>query len=46
MNPTEKITIGMEGAKELLVTPELTVGHFMPGMPFVYGTPLMIMLMK
>lgn len=46
MNPLEKIAIGVTGQKETMVTPELTVGHFVPGMPAVYGTPLMILLME
>ena len=29
-----------------MVTPELTVGHFVPGMPLVYATPMMILLME
>ena len=46
MNPLEKITVGMTGAQETVVTPELTVGHFVPGMPLVYATPMMILLME
>ena len=36
----------MTAEKHVVVTRELTVGHFVPGMPFVYGTPLMILLME
>ncbi len=46
MNPLEKITVGMTGAQETVVTRELTVGHFVPGMPYVYATPMMILLME
>ena len=46
MNPLDKITVGVTGEKDTIVTPDLTVGHFVPGMPLVYGTPLMIMLME
>ena len=46
MNPLEKISIGMTGIDETIVTPELTVGHHVPGMPMVYATPMMIFLME
>lgn len=46
MNPLQDITIGLEAAQETMVTRELTVGHFVPGMPFVYATPMMILLME
>jgi fluoroacetyl-CoA thioesterase len=44
--PLEKILPGMEGRQEVVVTPELTVGGHVPGMPLVYGTPMMIFLME
>lgn len=40
------IRAGMEGRQEVLVTPELTVGGHVAGMPLVYGTPMMIFLME
>ncbi len=46
MNPLETITVGMEGQDETIVTPELTVGHHVAGMPMVYATPMMIFLME
>ena len=46
MNPFGRIEIGMSGTHTTVVTDELTVGHFVAGMPAVYGTPLMIMLME
>ena len=46
MNPLENITVGMAGRRETIVTPELTVGHHVKGMPLVYGTPMMIFLME
>ena len=46
MNPLEKIRPGMTGRRETVVTPELTVGHHVKGMPLVYGTPMMIFLME
>jgi fluoroacetyl-CoA thioesterase len=46
MNPLEELTIGMAAAKVVTITPELTVGHVVPGMPAVYGTPMMILHME
>ena len=46
MNPLSDLTIGMTATKETVVTPDLTVGHFVPGMPLVYATPMMILLME
>ena len=42
----EKIVVGMTGEAEVVVTPEITVGGHVPGMPMVYGTPFMILLME
>jgi len=44
--PLAKVAIGLTGRKEEIVTPELTVGGHVPGMPMVYGTPMMIMAME
>jgi predicted thioesterase len=46
MDARDIITPGMHAERLLTVTPELTVKHFVPGMPAVYGTPLMIMAME
>ncbi len=46
MNPVGDIGIGAEGKASVVVTRELTVRHFRPNMPEVYGTPLMIYLME
>ncbi|MBI3837866.1 MAG: thioesterase family protein [Planctomycetia bacterium] len=46
MNPTEKIRPGLTGSETTVVTREITVAHFHPGMPEVYGTPFMIYLME
>jgi fluoroacetyl-CoA thioesterase len=40
------ITIGMSAERILTVTPELTVRHFVPTMPAVFATPMMIMAME
>lgn len=44
--PLESITPGLRGTERVVVTPELTVKHFKPEMPAVYGTPMMIYLME
>jgi len=46
MNPLEKVTAGATAEKLVTVTPEMTVGHAVPGMPAVYGTPMMILHME
>ena len=46
MNPFGRIELGMSGTHTTVVNDKLTVGHFVAGMPAVYGTPLMIMLME
>lgn len=40
------IAVGAEGEATTVVTRELTVRHFHPSMPEVYGTPFMIYLME
>ncbi len=46
MNPTGKIFPGMIGTESTIVTREITVAHYHPEMPEVYGTPFMIYLME
>jgi fluoroacetyl-CoA thioesterase len=46
MKATAGIPIGVSASKSVIVTRELTVAHFHPDMPEVYGTPLMIYLME
>lgn len=46
MNPLEKVTAGTTAEKIVTVAPEMTVGHVVPGMPAVYGTPMMILHME
>ena len=45
-DPLANIVVGMTGEAEVVVTPEITVGGHVPGMPMVYGTPFMILLME
>jgi predicted thioesterase len=40
------IQVGMTGEADVVVRPEITVGGHVPGMPMVYGTPFMILLME
>lgn len=46
MNPTERVFPGARGEATTVVTREITVAHFHPEMPEVYGTPFMIYLME
>jgi fluoroacetyl-CoA thioesterase len=44
--PLENVRAGMTGRHEVVVTRELTVGAHVEGMPFVFGTPMMILAME
>jgi fluoroacetyl-CoA thioesterase len=44
--PLENIRVGMTGRHEIVVARELTVGAHVEGMPFVFGTPMMILAME
>jgi len=44
--PLENVRVGMTGRHELKVTREVTVGAHVDGMPFVLGTPMMILAME
>jgi len=46
MDARDVITVGMSAERILVVPPERTVGHFVPGMPMVYATPMMILEME
>jgi fluoroacetyl-CoA thioesterase len=46
MDAREFITVGMSAERMLVVPAERTVGHFVPGMPMVYATPMMILEME
>ncbi|MBV9288913.1 MAG: thioesterase family protein [Hyphomicrobiales bacterium] len=45
-SPLADVRPGIEGSRQELVTAELTVGFHVEGMPLVYATPMMIMLME
>jgi fluoroacetyl-CoA thioesterase len=44
--PLKDVEPGMTGRAEVVVTRDLTVGAHVEGMPPVYATPMMIMLME
>ena len=46
MDARDVIQIGMSAERKLVVPVERTVGHFVPGMPMVYATPMMILEME
>jgi fluoroacetyl-CoA thioesterase len=46
MDAREAIQVGMSAERILVVPPERTVGHFVPHMPMVYATPMMILEME
>jgi fluoroacetyl-CoA thioesterase len=46
MDARDVITVGMSAERTLVVRPDLTVRHFVPAMPAVYATPMMIMEME
>jgi fluoroacetyl-CoA thioesterase len=46
MDAREVIKIGMSAERNLVVPPERTVGHILPGMPMVFATPMMILEME
>ena len=44
--PLGNVRVGMTGRHQVAVTRELTVGAHVDGMPFVLGTPMMILAME
>jgi predicted thioesterase len=46
MDARDFIQVGMSAERMLVVPPERTVGHFVPHMPMVYATPMMILEME
>jgi len=46
MDARDFVEIGMSAERMLVVPPERTVGHFVPDMPMVYATPMMILEME
>jgi fluoroacetyl-CoA thioesterase len=46
MDARDVIKPGMSAERALVVPADHTVGHFVPGMPMVYSTPMMILEME
>ena len=46
MDAREVITVGISAERIITVRPDLTVKHFVPKMPAVYATPMMILEME
>jgi predicted thioesterase len=46
MNPLDHVTPGLTAEKLFTVTHDMTVAHFVPRMPAVYATPIMILHME
>src|SRR5258708_15559200 len=46
MDALDNVRIGMTAEKTVVVTSEMTVGHFVANMPQVYATPIMILHME
>jgi predicted thioesterase len=46
MDARDVIKVGMSAERRLVVPVERTVGHFIPTMPLVYATPMMILEME
>jgi fluoroacetyl-CoA thioesterase len=46
MSALDKPIIDLAAEMRLIVTREMTIGHFVPGMPYVYATPMMVLHME
>jgi predicted thioesterase len=46
MDALDNVMIGMTAEKIITVTSGMTIGHFVPQMPSVYATPMMILHME
>jgi fluoroacetyl-CoA thioesterase len=46
MDALENVRIGMAAKEIVVVSPEMTIGHFVAHMPQVYATPMMILHME
>lgn len=46
MSLAENLAVGMSAETTVVITAQMTVGHFVPGMPQVYATPMMILHME
>jgi fluoroacetyl-CoA thioesterase len=46
MNPLDHLKAGLSAEADFIVTREMTIGHFVAGMPLVYATPAMVLHME
>jgi predicted thioesterase len=46
MDASESLRVGLKAERLITVTHDMTVQHFVPTMPAVYGTPIMILHME
>lgn len=46
MGALDRVAVGLTGEKTVTVTHDMTVQHFLPTMPAVYATPVMILHME
>lgn len=46
MDASSFITVGLRAERRITITHDMTVQHFVPSMPAVYGTPIMILHME
>jgi fluoroacetyl-CoA thioesterase len=46
MSALDKSIIDLVAEMRLIVTRGMTIGHFIPGMPYVYATPMMVLHME
>jgi fluoroacetyl-CoA thioesterase len=46
MGPLDEVTVGMSAEKSVIIAREMTIGHFVANMPYVYATPMMILHME
>jgi fluoroacetyl-CoA thioesterase len=46
MSMFDRLKAGMAGETHIIVTREMTIGHFVAGMPLVYATPVMVLHME
>ena len=46
MNALDELEVGMSAERNVIVTREMTIGHFVADMPRVYATPMMVLHME
>jgi fluoroacetyl-CoA thioesterase len=46
VSPLDYLKVGMTAETSCVVTKQMTIGHFVAGMPLVYATPIMVLHME